>query len=121
MGNQTSKVKRASKEKRDCPENKTQAAGIQSALRDSGIGEIACAVASRAEADIELVKKHVEALGEHFDSVHIFCTRHEAGEENGTVQLNQYAGNFFARYGQVREWLIRQEEQSRQAVRNEQE
>lgn len=42
---------------------------------------------SAEEADTELLRAHVEQLGEHFDSVTILCTRHEAELEDGTIQI----------------------------------
>lgn len=67
--------------------------------------------------DVKLVRKHTEELGEYFDSVQIFCTRHESGEKHGTVRLSLGNGNWFARYGQVIEWVKREEEQSRITAR----
>jgi hypothetical protein len=63
--------------------------------------------------DRELVAEALTKLGEHFDSVQIFVTRHESGEHNGTVKLDKGVGNWFARFGQVKEWEIREEEQTR--------
>lgn len=65
------------------------------------------------KADMDFVQKHVTALGERFDSVQVFVTRHEAGEHDGTVNINLGAGNYFTRYGQIRDWCIRQDEQAR--------
>lgn len=59
--------------------------------------------------DISLVKKALEQLGEHFDSVQIFCTRYEPEIEDGTIQVSKGIGNWFARYGSVKEWTIREE------------
>ena len=61
------------------------------------------------DRDLELVKQHVEQLGEHFDSVQIFVTRHEAGELDGTININTGAGNWFARYGHIRNWINTEE------------
>ena len=72
------------------------------------------------DADMNLVRTHVEALGEHFDSVQIFCTRHSPGDMDGTVHLNLGSGNYFTRSGHVREWLIQQDEQARIHRRNNQ-
>lgn len=71
------------------------------------------------DRDVELLKKAAESLGEHFDSVQIFASRHEPETENGTVSCNEGTGNWFARIGQVREWLIRRDEESKEAVRKE--
>lgn len=73
---------------------------------------------SEKDEDLDRVKKATEALGEHFDSVHIFCTRHEPGTEDGTVNISWSAGNWFARYGQIKEWIIKAEERTRKWVQN---
>ncbi len=70
--------------------------------------------------DLERIKKATQALGEHFDSVQIFCTRHEAFKRDGTVNVNYGEGNWFTRFGQVRDWVIRQDERTRDHVREEQ-
>lgn len=69
------------------------------------------------EQELEMLKRAAESLGEHFETVQIFTTRHEAGNENGTVHLAWGAGNWFARYGHVRNWLIMEDESSREGVR----
>lgn len=68
-------------------------------------------------SDVAIVRKHAEALGEHFDSVQIFTTRHESSEQDGTVTVHLGVGNWFARYGQVSEWLIKQDEWTRMNAR----
>ncbi len=73
---------------------------------------------SDSDADVVRVRKAVSELGEHFDSVQIFCTRHESGEHEGTLKFTLGEGNWFARYGQVREWLIVQDEGSRENARD---
>ncbi len=73
-----------------------------------------------AEKDAALLQKHVDQLMEQFDSVVLFTTRHEQAQSEGTVNLWCGAGNWFARYGQVREWLVRQEEQARINIRTSQ-
>jgi hypothetical protein len=72
-----------------------------------------------AEADVEIVKKACLSLGEHFDSVHIFATRHEPATLDGTVTVAYGSGNWFARYGQIQEWMIKQDEQARLKVRTD--
>lgn len=62
---------------------------------------------------MELVRKHLDLLSEHFDSVQIFCTRYNpnklegdpSGEDGTTTRVNMGVGNFFARYGHVAYWL----------------
>lgn len=74
---------------------------------------------SDRDEDLERVKGAAESLGEHFDSVQIFVTRHEPSIEDGTINIAWSAGNWFTRYGQVREWLIKAEERSRVHIRKE--
>lgn len=71
------------------------------------------------DRDKGLLRKHVEQLGEYFDSVTILCTRHEPEVEDGTINISDGCGNWFARFGQVREWLIRSEERTRKMIRDE--
>lgn len=56
--------------------------------------------------DLALVKRSVSQLAEHFDTVQIVCTR-VVGD--GTVQVNNGVGNWYARYGSLRDWVIREE------------
>lgn len=65
-----------------------------------------------ANPDIERVTQALNSLGEHFDTVHIFATRHEPAEADGTINVNNGVGNWFARYGQVKEWIVREERRS---------
>lgn len=81
-------------------------------------GEVA-AMSDQENKDIERVKKAVETLSEFFDTCQIFCTRHESGEMDGTVNVKQGVGNWFARYGQVKEWVLIEEEVSRSKVRKD--
>lgn len=63
------------------------------------------------EKDMAIIKSHVNQLMEHFDSVHIFATRdHKKGV---TMNIQEGLGNWYARYGQVREWLLCEEESSK--------
>jgi hypothetical protein len=70
--------------------------------------------------DVERVKAACRVLGEHFDCVQIFASRHEDKyESDGTVNVAYGDGNWFARYGQVVEWMIRQDERTRDHIREE--
>jgi hypothetical protein len=69
------------------------------------------------ESDLALLQKHVEALGEHFDTVQIFCTRHMPAELDGTVAVNRASGNWHARFGQINEWVIYEKERIRECAR----
>lgn len=61
------------------------------------------------ENDIQLLEQAIQLIGEHFDTVHIFVTRHEPEIEDGTVHCQKGTGNWFARYGSIKEWVIREE------------
>lgn len=63
------------------------------------------------DADILLIEKALDGLVEHFDTVHIFCTRSNPDETTTTVGKGR--GNWFARYGQIRHWLNREDEVDR--------
>lgn len=49
--------------------------------------------------DKERVRQAVLTLREHFDTVQILCSREDNGRD--TTFVEQGAGNWFARYGQV--------------------
>lgn len=78
-------------------------------------------MSSQPEQDLERLKKACEVLGEHFDTVQVFCTRHEPGEHDGTLTMAWGAGNFYTRYGQIAEWIIKTDESSRIAARKREE
>lgn len=59
--------------------------------------------------DVNLVYKAAQALGEQFDAVHIFASRDEPTTEKGTVRVDAGCGNWYARYGQISQWLLVQD------------
>lgn len=59
--------------------------------------------------DLGMLKQHVQDLMGKFDAVHIFATRHTP-DEGGTVNCQFGNGNWFARYGQIKEWTIYEEQ-----------
>ncbi len=67
------------------------------------------------DRDTATLKKHVAMLEEHFDSVQIICTRRE---EAGTIRADWGSGNWYARYGSVREWVLKEEEIERDKYRS---
>lgn len=69
------------------------------------------------DEDMARINEAMEKLSEHFDSVQILCTRYKGGDDGGTVNIARGTGNWFARYGQMKEWLIREEETSRETRR----
>ena len=74
---------------------------------------------SDEDNDLKLLKDAAQALGEHFDAVQIFASRHEAEVEDGTVTVHDGVGNWHARIGQVRDWIIRQDEHTRIVARDQ--
>jgi hypothetical protein len=56
-----------------------------------------------AQAGHDILRQVASRLAEHYDTVQIFCTRHEPTEA-GTVAVSFGYGNSYARLGQVREW-----------------
>ena len=50
----------------------------------------------------DLVSKHLDALGEHFDSVRIFVTKQSGAD---TLGFSKGQGNRYASFGQITEWI----------------
>lgn len=73
---------------------------------------------ARTEHVVKLVDRCIALLREHCDSVHIFCTRYDS-ESGDTASVNKGDGNWFARLGQVEEWVEKKREETRQEVRDE--
>lgn len=69
------------------------------------------------DRDTAIIKSHVAQLSEHFETVQIFCTRHMPAELDGTVCVQWGAGNWYARYGGIKEWVFKREEEFRVQVR----
>lgn len=70
-----------------------------------------------SDADVQRVMQHVEALGEHFEMVHIFCSRHSPTDKPPTMAVNRGSGNWFARYGQIKEWVLYEDERIKLCAR----
>jgi hypothetical protein len=66
------------------------------------------------DEELKLIKNCVAQLAEHFESVHIVCTK-PSGEN--TAVLTWGGGTWFARYGSLRDCVIKMEEQTRIGVR----
>lgn len=62
-----------------------------------------------SDQDLARIKKACSELSEHFDSVRIFATRYEGGDR-GTQSWNWGEGNFWASYGRIRMWVLKEEE-----------
>lgn len=65
-----------------------------------------------------LVDAKVNELMEHFDSIRIFVSFR--GSPTTTQTYTTGGGNFHAQMGQVKEWVIRQDEFVREDARHEQ-
>ena len=69
---------------------------------------------SEQEQELEMLVKAARNLSEHFDSVQIFASRYQPNDGEGTtLTMDSGVGNWHTRYGQVREWLIKADEQGR--------
>lgn len=66
-----------------------------------------------------IVTKAVDALGEHFDTVHIFATVHDPSSDGGTVNVSAGVGNWLTRYGQMKDFVLRTEERAKCEIRYE--
>jgi hypothetical protein len=71
------------------------------------------------EQQLSPLKKAIHDLGEHFESVQIFVPTHQPAEVGRTVHASAGVGNWYARYGQIREWIIRTEEETKCSVKSE--
>jgi len=60
------------------------------------------------DADVLHVDQAVEHLKERFDTVQILVTRHDS-ETGNTYSTIRGCGNWWARVGQTRNWLNREE------------
>jgi len=69
------------------------------------------------DEDIARVQRALDTLSEHFDAVQIFATTHR-GDLEGTTSINLGGGNWYARYGKIREWVFQEEERFRDYVRD---
>lgn len=73
---------------------------------------------SDRDPDLVTLDRHVAQLMEHFDSVQIICTRFEA-KAGKTSCASRGDGNWYARVGAVREWLIRDDQATREDVKGD--
>lgn len=69
------------------------------------------------EGDLqEVLKKHLAALSEHFDTVQIFVCNYDDGGAETTRTLQKGQGNWYTRYGQINEWVIQQDARARNEI-----
>lgn len=64
------------------------------------------------EEEADRLEKAINVLSEHYDTVQIFCTRHEPSIADGTLSFTAGIGNFYARIGQVAFWMDEQSNRS---------
>jgi len=72
--------------------------------------------ASSDKAAKRCVEECAQKMSEHWDSVRIIATNHHKGF---TGIYSSGRGNFYAQIGGVREWIMRQDEGTKQNVRDE--
>jgi hypothetical protein len=61
------------------------------------------------------VDDFISEMGEHFESARFFGSFNEGNGETGSYTSG--SGNFHAQYGQIREWITRQDEMVRMNAR----
>jgi hypothetical protein len=64
---------------------------------------------AQRDKKLELIKNQARLLAQSFDSVQIFCTKFEPENEHNTAHYAHGEGNWFTRFGQVRAWLLHEE------------
>lgn len=70
------------------------------------------------DPDVLRVEKSARELMEHFDSIQIIATRYEPDEKE-TVTISRGIGNWSARYGSVRESMVKMEESFKEGIRRQ--
>ena len=72
-------------------------------------------MSEQTKAELEVVEAALNAISEHWENVIILCNR--AMDAHETKCMVRSRGNYYARLGQVREWLSKEEEKDRIEVR----
>jgi hypothetical protein len=72
---------------------------------------------SDTEEGIKRINAALDVLSEFYESTQIFCTAHDAST-NRTRAISLSRGNYYTRYGHVKEWLLEQDEITRQYIRD---
>lgn len=67
----------------------------------------------------DALEKAIELLSEHFDSVQIIATKKDDEDEDTDLLCEHGSGSIYARVGSVRDWLLRQDEYTRQYAKDE--
>ncbi len=67
-----------------------------------------------SKKELDRIQEHIDALGEYWDTVQIFCTRVDRDSEGEkTAHAVKGKGNWFAVRGQIKHWLIREDQKAR--------
>jgi hypothetical protein len=64
-----------------------------------------------------ILNKAVHELGEHFQAVRIFASTTDGCKDGEALRVTTGTGNWFAQYGQVKHWVIGEEESTREQYR----
>lgn len=70
------------------------------------------------DEDQAVLDRHVAQLREHFDAVQIVAVKH-INDSEGTISYSNGAGNWYARTGLMREWLLKIDERERESIRRQ--
>jgi hypothetical protein len=70
------------------------------------------------ERDFQRIQASCVGLGEHFDTVHILATK-LTDDGRDTVKFSWGKGNWYARYGQIREWVLLEEQAAKNSIKDE--
>jgi len=80
---------------------------------------------SQQKTELENLDKHIVEIQKTWPNIQIFVNRETGAEEmsigmdmGNTVWISRGVGNWFARKGQVRDWLVGENESERMAQRN---
>lgn len=60
-----------------------------------------------------IADKLASALAEHFDNVRIFVQWPTPNDEQRSKTYNTGRGNWWAQYGQIKEWIVMEEHRAR--------
>ena len=63
------------------------------------------------------VQAVADQLGKDFDAVQVLASKVDA--DGNTITIAVGTGNWYARYGQIRDWLVTHEEHTRVGVRRQ--
>ena len=71
------------------------------------------------DADLKWLNRLADVIDERFDSVLILVTKRDITKTGSTAHFSIGRGNYYARMGQVREYLVKEDEISRVEARGE--